>query len=79
MKQGARTESVADRPVDYVPLVWPEDSALSSEEREHVDRERLSLWNHGVRREPQLTRMAFEFGAVASLVCGKKAKGRSKK
>lgn len=59
---------------DYVPLTWPGDSKLSDAEREHVDRERRSLWNHGVRREPQLTRMAFEFGAVAAMVCGGKTR-----
>jgi len=60
-------------------LEWPSDSKLTAEEREHVDRERRSLWNHGIRREPQLTRMAFEFGAVASMVCGIKTKKKARR
>lgn len=54
--------------VAYEPLTWTADSELSTEERAHVERERRSLWNHGIRREPQLTRMAFEFGAVAAML-----------
>jgi hypothetical protein len=61
--------------VDYVPLTWPADTLLSDDEREHVDRERRSLWDHGVRKEPLLTRMAFEFGAVAAMVCGPRKRG----
>lgn len=51
----------------YAPLSWPADSKLSPEERAHVERQRRALWDRGIRREPQLTRMAFEFGAVASM------------
>lgn len=67
MKQGTQSDPPKTSPVDYVPLAWPTTSKLTPEERAHVERERRSLWNHGVRREPQLTRMAFEFGAVAAM------------
>jgi hypothetical protein len=56
------------RSAEYVPLEWPADSKLSGAEQAHVDRERRSLWDHGIRREPLLTRMAFEFGAVATML-----------
>ncbi len=47
----------------YVPLAWDADSALSADEQRDVETNRKDLWRNGVRTEPNLTRMAFEFGA----------------
>jgi hypothetical protein len=57
----------------YVPLVWGTDSRLSLHEQEMVELQHKDLWRHGVRTEPQLTRMAFEFGAVVVMLQDKKA------
>lgn len=56
----------------YKPLRWDADSLLSKGEREAVDRQRLDLWKHGVRREPLLTRMAFEFAALETMLRARK-------
>lgn len=51
----------------YVALTWDADSLLSPREREIVEQQRRDLWRGGIR-EPNLTRMAFEFGAVACML-----------
>jgi hypothetical protein len=51
----------------YVPLKWDTDSKLSAAEREAVEAQRKDLWRNGVRTEPNLTRMAFEFAAVVCM------------
>ena len=48
----------------YVPLKWDGPSDLSKDEQETVEIQRRDLWRHGVRTEPLLTRMAFEFAAT---------------
>lgn len=48
----------------YAPLAWPADSLLSPSEQATVESQRRTLWDHGIQREPLLTRMAFEFGAA---------------
>jgi hypothetical protein len=50
--------------IGYVPLAWEADSMLTRDEQAIVEAQRRDLWRHGVRTEPLLTRMAFEFGAV---------------
>lgn len=52
----------------YVPLVWGADSELSPQEQENVEVNRRDLWRAGVRTEPNLSRMAFEFGAVMTML-----------
>ncbi len=52
----------------YVPLAWSADSKLSTREQELVEINRKDLWSFGVRTEPNLTRMAFEFGAVQAML-----------
>ncbi len=52
----------------YVPLAWDEHSELSADEQEFVEINRKDLWRNGVRTEPNLTRMAFEFGAVQAMM-----------
>lgn len=51
----------------YVPLDWSGESVLSQEEQDMVEIQRKDLWRHGIRTEPMLTRMAFEFGAVVCM------------
>jgi hypothetical protein len=51
----------------YTPLDWKEPSELSPSERAAVEVMRRDLWRNGVRTEPLLTRMAFEFAAVATM------------
>lgn len=46
----------------YVPLEWAGQSKLTAEEQAAVESQRRQLWRHGIRQEPMLTRMAFEFG-----------------
>lgn len=61
----------ADRragPSDYKAISWPADSLLNADEQAHVNRQRRALWDRGIRKEPQLTRMAFEFGAAAAML-----------
>lgn len=48
----------------YKPLTWEPDSSLSKDQREIVEAQRKDLWRHGIRKEPLLTQMAFEFAAV---------------
>ena len=55
----------------YKPIDWTGPSKLSLDEQEIVEIMRRDLWGHGVRKEPQLTRMAFEFGATC---CALRAK-----
>ncbi len=52
-----------DRLKGYKPLAWTKDSQLSKHEQDIVEHQRQDLYEHGIK-EPQLTRMAFEFGAV---------------
>lgn len=52
---------------DYKPLEWKEDSELTKEQQEIVEIQRRDLWKAGVRTEPNLTRMAFEFAAVVCM------------
>lgn len=58
----------------YVPLAWGKDSKLSGVEQECVERQRRDLWRNGVRTEPNLTRMAFEFAAVETMLRNDKRK-----
>jgi hypothetical protein len=51
----------------YKPLEWATDSTLTAEERETIETQRRDLWRNGVKTEPLLTRMAFEFGAVITM------------
>ena len=51
----------------YTPLSWDGHTVLTAAEREAVDAQRRDLWRHGVRTEPNLTRMAFEFAAVVCM------------
>lgn len=48
----------------YKPIEWGADSVLSADQRAIVEGQRKDLWRHGIRTEPVLTHMAFEFGAV---------------
>lgn len=64
-----------NRMKDYAPLVWTKDSQLSPVEQETVERNRRELWRNGVRTEPNLTRMAFEFGAVETMLRTANPKG----
>jgi len=48
----------------YKPMTWEKDSKLSKDEQETVESQRKDLWRGGVRTEPLLIRMAFEFAAV---------------
>jgi len=48
----------------YKPTAWDAESTLSAEEQSIVEAQRKDLWRHGIRTEPLLTRMAFEFAAV---------------
>lgn len=48
----------------YTPLNWSGPSELSEDEQEIVEIQRRDLWRHGIRREPQLTEMAFMFAAA---------------
>jgi hypothetical protein len=52
----------------YKPLVWPESSSLSAEEQECVELQRRDLWRHGIRKQPMLDKLAFEFGAVMCIM-----------
>lgn len=52
----------------YKPLSWDADSQLSREEQEAVETQRRDLWRHGIRKQPMLDRMAFEFGAVVCML-----------
>jgi hypothetical protein len=54
----------ADLMSGYTALAWDADSSLSLDERATVEAQRRDLWRHGIRTEPNLTRMAFEFAAV---------------
>lgn len=60
----------------YAPLAWDSKSALSRDEQEMVEIQRRDLWRHGVRTEPNLTRMAFEFAAVVCALRGKAESGK---
>jgi len=51
----------------YTPLVWGADSRLSKHEQEMVEIQREDLWRRGVRTQPLLDRMAFEFAAVVCM------------
>jgi hypothetical protein len=48
----------------YKPLDWSGPSVLTPYEQEIVELQRRDLWRHGIRKEPLLTRMAFEFAAT---------------
>lgn len=56
-----------DRMKGYAPLAWDAASDLSDDEQQCVEICRRDLWRNGVRTEPNLTRMAFEFGAVMAM------------
>jgi len=68
---GARTKPDALR--GYKPLGWSFPSSLSAEEQETVEAQRRDLWRNGIRTEPMLTRMAFEFAAVITMNRASKA------
>lgn len=63
-----RRKTYHDEMKGYVPLDWPSDSQLSKEEQEAVEGQRRDIWRHGIRTEPMLTRMAFEFGATICIL-----------
>jgi len=48
----------------YEPLDWRGPSELTKEEQETVERMRKDLWRQGVRTQPALDRLAFEFAAA---------------
>ena len=48
----------------YTPIDWSGPSQLTKDEQEIVEIQRRDLYRHGIRKEPMLTRMAFEFAAV---------------
>lgn len=52
----------------YTPMTWGSDSKLTAEEQNTVEAQRKELWSNGVRSEPNLTRMAFEFAAVITMI-----------
>jgi hypothetical protein len=70
-----RLRTKEDKMKGYEPLAWPSDSKLSKAEQEAVELQRRDLWRHGIRKEPQLTKLAFEFGATLSMLMAKKVKG----
>jgi hypothetical protein len=51
----------------YVPLTWTKDDTLPQVDRDTIDAQRKDLWRGGIRTEPLLTRMAFEFAAVIAM------------
>lgn len=53
-----------DRLAGYTPLTWDAESTLSADEQATIEAQRKDLWRGGIRTEPQLTEMAFEFAAV---------------
>jgi hypothetical protein len=57
----------------YEPLDFAGESELTPDEQEVVEVMRRDLWRNGVRTEPNLTRMAFEFAAAACMMKGAKA------
>lgn len=64
----------ADPLAGYTPLAWGADSSLSKDQQEIVEAQRKDLWRHGIRKEPLLTQMAFEFAAV---ICMQRAAKRA--
>jgi hypothetical protein len=58
----------------YVPLAWDAASTLDADEQAIIEAQRKDLWSRGVRTEPQLTDMAFQFGAVVCMFRGKETK-----
>jgi hypothetical protein len=52
---------------EYEPLTWDADSTLGPDEQAAIEAQRRDLWTKGIRLEPVLTRMAFEFGALACM------------
>jgi hypothetical protein len=58
----------------YEPLTWDAESLLGPQEQETIEHQRRDLWRAGIR-EPTLTRMAFEFGAVITMLRGAKSDG----
>jgi hypothetical protein len=57
-----------DKLKGYKALSWPADSKLSQDEQEAVELQRRDLWRHGIKKEPMLTQLAFEFGAVLCMM-----------
>ncbi len=51
----------------YVPLTWDAESLLDAQEQANIEQQRRDLWRAGIR-EPNLTRMAYEFGAVVTMM-----------
>ena len=49
-------------------MKWDGESKLSKDEQATVEAQRKDLWRGGVRKEPALTRMAFEFAAVIHML-----------
>jgi hypothetical protein len=70
-RQRAAEEAVSlakpDTLAGYKPLDWSGPSELSKHDQEMVEIMRKDLWRNGVRTEPNLTRMAYEFAAVACM------------
>lgn len=45
-------------------MVFSEGCELTASEREVIETQRKDLWKHGIRKQPLLDQMAFEFGYV---------------
>lgn len=56
-----------DKLKGYRPLKWDDGSALTKSEQELVEAMRKDCWRNGIRKEPMLTRLAFEFAAVVAM------------
>ncbi len=57
----------------YQPFEWSAESQLTAAERGIVETQRKDLWRNGIRKQPMLDRMAFEFGYV---ICALKGAAR---
>ena len=57
----------------YRPLVWSENCELTADERETIEAQRKDLWRNGIRKQPMLDRMAYEFAYV---ICALKGAAR---
>ena len=53
---------------EYTPMTWDSESKLSKDEQETVESQRRQLWAKGVRTQPNLDRMAFEFAAIITML-----------
>lgn len=49
-------------------MVFSNECELTALEQEMIEAQRKDLWKHGVRKQPQLDEMAFQFGYVVCLL-----------